>query len=62
MFQTLSIYHSKNAALFKVESWFLLHVRRWLKTTDAETPEWVNNAIVQDQVRITSDVEESSAI
>ncbi|KAG2181874.1 hypothetical protein INT44_008690 [Umbelopsis vinacea] len=54
---------SKKAALFKVESWFLLHVRRWLKTTDAETPEWVNNAIVQDQFqRINETTEHSSSV
>lgn len=40
----------QKSALFKVESWFLLHVRRWLKTTAGETPEWVKNAIKQDEV------------
>ncbi|GAB5586840.1 hypothetical protein Unana1_01740 [Umbelopsis nana] len=54
---------SKKAALFKVESWFLLHVRRWLKTTDSETPEWVTNAIKQDQFqRINETTEHSSSV
>lgn len=37
-------------ALFKVEPWFLQHVRRWLKTTSDATQEWVENAIKQDEV------------
>ncbi|KAI9496068.1 hypothetical protein BDB00DRAFT_927113 [Zychaea mexicana] len=41
----------QKAALFKVESWFLQHVRRWLKTTHAATPEWVENAIKQDEFK-----------
>lgn len=41
----------KKAELFKVESWFLQHARRWLATTHAATPEWVTNAIKQDEVR-----------
>lgn len=40
----------QKSSLFKVESWFLSHVRRWLKTTNAATPEWVGNAIKQDDV------------
>jgi hypothetical protein len=40
----------QKSALFKVESWFLLHVKRWLKTTAGETPEWVRNAIKEDEV------------
>ncbi|CAO3646459.1 unnamed protein product [Cunninghamella echinulata] len=36
-------------ALFKVESWFLSHVRRWLITTNNATLEWVENAIKQDE-------------
>ncbi|KAJ2961577.1 hypothetical protein NQZ79_g3174 [Umbelopsis isabellina] len=52
---------SRKAALFKVESWFLLHVRRWLKTTDAETPEWVMNAIKQDQFQMINDTTEHSS-
>lgn len=43
--------HRQKSSLFKVESWFLLHVRRWLKTTNEETPEWVKNAIKQDEVQ-----------
>ncbi|CAO3598850.1 unnamed protein product [Absidia cylindrospora] len=46
----------QKAALFKVESWFLSHVRRWLKTTDAATPEWVENAIKQDDFKPTNNV------
>jgi hypothetical protein len=41
----------QKSSLFKVESWFLLHVKRWLKTTNEETPEWVRNAIKQDEVK-----------
>jgi hypothetical protein len=41
---------SQKSALFKVESWFLLHVRRWLLSTYNATPEWVMNAIDQDEV------------
>lgn len=44
--------YRQKAALFKVESWFLLHVRRWLTTTNEETPEWVRNAIKQDEVNV----------
>ncbi|KAG0169801.1 hypothetical protein DFQ30_003238, partial [Apophysomyces sp. BC1015] len=36
-------------SLFKVEFWFLQHVRRWLKSTNAATPTWVENAIKQDE-------------
>ncbi|KAG0163815.1 hypothetical protein DFQ28_011189 [Apophysomyces sp. BC1034] len=39
----------KKTVLFKVESWFLQHVRRWLQTTSAATLEWVENAIKQDE-------------
>ncbi|CAO3595997.1 unnamed protein product [Absidia cylindrospora] len=46
----------QKAALFKVESWFLSHVRRWLKTTDAATPEWVGNAIKQDDFKPTNNI------
>ncbi|GAA5797543.1 hypothetical protein HPULCUR_002931 [Helicostylum pulchrum] len=45
----------QKAALFKVESWFLLHVRRWLTTTNEETPEWVRNAIKQDEFKCIND-------
>ncbi|RCI06704.1 hypothetical protein CU098_011502 [Rhizopus stolonifer] len=45
----------QKSALFKVESWFLLHVRRWLKTTAGETPEWVRNAIKQDEFKPISE-------
>ncbi|OAD78410.1 hypothetical protein PHYBLDRAFT_69648 [Phycomyces blakesleeanus NRRL 1555(-)] len=38
----------KQTSLFKVESWFLQHVRRWLSTTSAATLEWVENAIKED--------------
>ncbi|KAG1471384.1 hypothetical protein G6F56_002153 [Rhizopus delemar] len=41
----------QKSALFKVESWFLTHVRRWLASTHEATPEWVSNAIKQDQYR-----------
>ncbi|CEP17674.1 hypothetical protein [Parasitella parasitica] len=41
----------QKSVLFKVESWFSLHVRRWLKTTAGETPEWVRNAIKQDEFK-----------
>jgi hypothetical protein len=41
----------QKSALFKVESWFFIHVKRWLKTTEGETPEWVSNAIKQDEVK-----------
>ncbi|KAI8338001.1 hypothetical protein BC941DRAFT_424318 [Chlamydoabsidia padenii] len=44
----------QKSVLFKVESWFLSHVRRWLKTTDAATPEWVGNAIKQDDFKPTN--------
>ncbi|KAI7868232.1 hypothetical protein BDF14DRAFT_1881026 [Spinellus fusiger] len=39
----------KKTSLFKVESWFLQHVRRWLATTSSATLGWVENAIKQDQ-------------
>ncbi|KAF7726334.1 hypothetical protein EC973_008914 [Apophysomyces ossiformis] len=42
-------------ALFKVEFWFLQHVRRWLKTTNAATPTWVENAIKQDEFKRIND-------
>ena len=45
------IYCRQKTVLFKVESWFLQHVKRWLKTTHAATPEWVENAIKQDEVK-----------
>ncbi|KAF7728272.1 hypothetical protein EC973_006446 [Apophysomyces ossiformis] len=41
----------KKTVLFKVESWFLQHVRRWLQTTSAATLEWVENAIKQDEFK-----------
>ncbi|CEG75561.1 hypothetical protein RMATCC62417_10582 [Rhizopus microsporus] len=41
----------QKSALFKVESWFLTHVRRWLKSTNEATPEWVSNAIKQDEFK-----------
>ncbi|CAO3615559.1 unnamed protein product [Cunninghamella echinulata] len=46
----------QKSALFKVESWFLSHVRRWLKTTNAATPEWVGNAIKQDEFKPTNNI------
>ena len=46
-----SLFFRQKSSLFKVESWFLLHVKRWLKTTNEETPEWVRNAIKQDEVK-----------
>ncbi|KAI9305848.1 hypothetical protein BJ944DRAFT_282170 [Cunninghamella echinulata] len=46
----------QKSALFKVESWFLSHVRRWLKTTNAATPEWVGNAIKQDDFKPTNNI------
>ncbi|KAI9334636.1 hypothetical protein BD770DRAFT_416074 [Pilaira anomala] len=51
----------QKAALFKVESWFLLHVRRWLKTTNEETPEWVRNAIKQDEFKSINDTTSHSS-
>ncbi|KAI7904405.1 uncharacterized protein BX663DRAFT_560086 [Cokeromyces recurvatus] len=45
----------QKSALFKVESWFLLHVKRWLKTTAGETPEWVSNAIKQDEFKAVNE-------
>ncbi|KAI8388415.1 uncharacterized protein BYT42DRAFT_510820 [Radiomyces spectabilis] len=45
----------QKAALFKVESWFLQHVRRWLMTTKAATLEWVENAIKEDKFEKTSE-------
>ncbi|CAO3590690.1 unnamed protein product [Absidia cylindrospora] len=51
------------AALFKVESWFLAHVRRWLITTNNATPDWVENAIKQDEfTRINDNTLHSSSI
>ncbi|ORX59569.1 hypothetical protein DM01DRAFT_1282559 [Hesseltinella vesiculosa] len=44
----------EKAQLFKVESWFSSHVRRWLQTTDNSTPEWVDNAIRQDHFVATN--------
>ncbi|KAG1151513.1 hypothetical protein G6F37_002376 [Rhizopus arrhizus] len=41
----------QKSALFKVESWFLTHVRRWMKSTNEATPEWVRNAIKQDEFK-----------
>ncbi|KAG1109149.1 hypothetical protein G6F40_008883 [Rhizopus arrhizus] len=41
----------QKSALFKVESWFLTHVRRWLASTNEATPEWVRNAIKQDEFK-----------
>ncbi|KAI8362653.1 hypothetical protein BD560DRAFT_484076 [Blakeslea trispora] len=50
-------------SLFKVESWFLPHVKRWLSKTNESTIEWVNNAIAQDQFQCFSEsVEHSSSI
>ncbi|KAI9485405.1 MAG: hypothetical protein EXX96DRAFT_513980 [Benjaminiella poitrasii] len=46
----------QKSALFKVESWFLLHVKRWLRTTAGETPEWVSNAIKQDEFKAINEV------
>ncbi|KAI8098717.1 uncharacterized protein BX664DRAFT_354245 [Halteromyces radiatus] len=49
--------------LFKVESWFLSHVRRWLMTTNDATLEWVENAIKQDEfTRINDTTLHSSSI
>ncbi|CDS04773.1 hypothetical protein LRAMOSA07303 [Lichtheimia ramosa] len=45
----------KKAELFKVESWFLQHARRWLATTHAATPEWVTNAIKQDEFKMINE-------
>ncbi|CAO3587279.1 unnamed protein product [Absidia cylindrospora] len=51
------------AALFKVESWFLSHIRRWLIATNNATLEWVENAIKQDEfVRINDTTLHSSSI
>ncbi|KAI9243823.1 hypothetical protein BDA99DRAFT_529801 [Phascolomyces articulosus] len=41
----------QKTVLFKVESWFLQHVKRRLKATHAATPEWVENAIKQDEFK-----------
>ncbi|KAI9316096.1 hypothetical protein BX666DRAFT_2028321 [Dichotomocladium elegans] len=49
------------AALFKVESWFLQHTRRWLKTTHASTPEWVMNAIKQDEFKCINETASHSS-
>ncbi|KAI8391683.1 uncharacterized protein BYT42DRAFT_204279 [Radiomyces spectabilis] len=46
----------KDIELFKVELWFLQHVRRWMITTSAATPEWVENAIKQDEFARINDV------
>lgn len=43
------IYRTKKS-LFKVESWFLPHVKRWLIKTNESTFDWVENAVAQDQV------------
>ncbi|KAI9317539.1 hypothetical protein BX666DRAFT_2026816 [Dichotomocladium elegans] len=40
----------QKTAQFRVESWFLQHVRKWLITTHNATPEWVDNAIKQDAI------------
>ncbi|CEP08882.1 hypothetical protein [Parasitella parasitica] len=42
-------------SLFKVESWFLPHVKRWLTKTNESTFDWVKNAIAQDQFRRYND-------
>lgn len=44
------IYRTKKS-LFKVESWFLPHVKRWLIKSNESTFDWVENAVAQDQVR-----------
>lgn len=44
------IYRTKKS-LFKVESWFLPHVKRWLIKTNKSTFDWVENAVAHDQVR-----------
>ncbi|KAI9486716.1 MAG: hypothetical protein EXX96DRAFT_604807 [Benjaminiella poitrasii] len=46
----------KKTSLFKVESWFLTHVKRWLMKTNQSTLEWVDNAITQDEFQCYSDV------
>ncbi|KAF1804198.1 hypothetical protein V8B55DRAFT_1512014 [Mucor lusitanicus] len=43
-------------SLFKVESWFLPHVKRWLTKTNESTFDWVENAVAQDQFQRYSDV------
>ncbi|KAI8973443.1 hypothetical protein BDF20DRAFT_960679 [Mycotypha africana] len=43
-------------SLFKVESWFLPHVKRWIIKTNDSTKEWVENAIAQDTFQQYSDV------
>ncbi|KAG2232103.1 hypothetical protein INT48_006780 [Thamnidium elegans] len=45
--------HKKS--LFKVESWFLPHVKRWLIKTNESTIEWVDNAIAEDKFQRVSD-------
>lgn len=41
-------YRTKKS-LFKVESWFLPHVKRWLLQANESTIEWVQNAIAHDK-------------
>ncbi|KAI7901688.1 uncharacterized protein BX663DRAFT_487397 [Cokeromyces recurvatus] len=45
----------RKTSLFKVESWFLIHVKRWLMKTNQSTLKWVENAIAQDQFQCYSD-------
>ncbi|KAI9023757.1 hypothetical protein CLU79DRAFT_803967 [Phycomyces nitens] len=50
-------------SLFKVESWFLQHVRRWLETTNDSTPKWVESAIDHDEfVQVSETISHSSSI
>jgi hypothetical protein len=49
-FLMLDAYRTKKS-LFKVESWFLSHVKRWLTKTNEATLEWVQNAVAQDKVK-----------
>ncbi|KAL0089298.1 hypothetical protein F4703DRAFT_1973871 [Phycomyces blakesleeanus] len=50
-------------SLFKVESWFLQHVKRWLETTNESTPGWVESAVKHDKfTTVNETVPHSSSV
>ncbi|OZJ03936.1 hypothetical protein BZG36_02932 [Bifiguratus adelaidae] len=53
----------KRVVNFKMESWFLFHVRTMLRTMESSCPDWVTNAVKQDEFAIISgNVDYSSSV
>ena len=47
----MCLFNREKIASFKVEAWFLQHVKRWLEASTESAPKCVENALKQEEVQ-----------